>query len=275
MRQTSLVIALSVLISGCTIFPPTNDQLVQVPIIFGSLKCAFAQALVKEREPGAIRRLAGTVAAGSLTLKLVQTDSSGLNLKGKASGPFVFAFAGAGASLVPSFSTSVTRTDTITTTIDFRFLMNAENSRVCDQIEGSKRARYGFSEWLSKVIEGSNANVPYDPPGQIDQLKYSSEFAVTNTDQEGLDFDVVFLSAGITASQSRNDVQSITFTIAPPSEDNPLPTIYRRAHVGKKERPLPKDKDPAPTPKKPQPNPGSPPPTKPGVGPLKEQPKDR
>jgi hypothetical protein len=60
-------------------------------------------------------------------------------------------------------------------------------------------------------------------PGGVDSIKFSQDFAVTNTNETGVDFNLVFVSANIGGSSERNDIQNLTFTIAPVSAKNPVP----------------------------------------------------
>lgn len=225
MRLPFVLAAAAFSLSACASRTPNELSLVEVPLIIGALKCAFATALLKENEPGNIKRLEGSVAAGTLSLKLVYTNSQDFSIKGKATagGPFVFTYAGATGSILPNFSSSVVRTNTITTDIDFRYYMYATNDDVCDNVGADTQARYGFSKWLADVIAGVDANANTYPLGQLDQVKYSQEFGVVRTTKGGVDFDVVFLSGSASASSTRNDVQSLKFTIAPVSKENPLP----------------------------------------------------
>ncbi|MBX3520794.1 MAG: hypothetical protein KF835_12350 [Xanthobacteraceae bacterium] len=212
-----------VLTAACAHLHIRDSNLVSVSTIIGSLKCAFAEALLLESKKGHVERLHGRVASGTLTLKIVDEDKVGASVKAKAvaTGPFVFSFAGGTASIIPSFSTSNTRTDTIETKISFRYLLSAQNDDACDLIPEAVRAKYGFSSWLASTIAGLDFNVGVQPRGQIDQLEYTGIFGVVATDSFGLDFDVVFLSGSISDTTTRNDVQTINFKIAPISKANP------------------------------------------------------
>ncbi|RNJ43607.1 hypothetical protein B5V01_18070 [Mesorhizobium erdmanii] len=106
--------------------------------------------------------------------------------------------------------------------------MFARDTHVCDHIDTKTRAVYGFSTWLAGIIEGLDKNADADPQGQPDDIKYSSDFAVVKDNKLGVDFNVVFLSGSASAENNRNDVQSIKFTIAPQSKDNPPPDVYDR-----------------------------------------------
>lgn len=222
-RKTFYLALACLLSSGCSraIAPA---ELAKVEVIFAALKCAFASALVEERRVG-IRRLEGAVAAGTLTLKLVHT--SGTDVVGKAAaasaGPFIFAFLGNTGSITPYISREVNKTDTIKTEVPFRFLMRAKNEDVCSTLSAPQRAKIGLSDWLAKLISGMNVNIDFDPPGQVDSITFSQDFAVTEVAKGGIDFNFVFLSATMGASSVRNDVQNLTFTIAPVSAENPDP----------------------------------------------------
>jgi hypothetical protein len=72
----------------------------------------------------------------------------------------------------------------------------------------------------------------------VDKIDYSATFGVVAADNAGLDFDVVFLSASAAQNESRNDVQSIKFTIAPPEAKK-----NKHPHPGEKSPP--KDVGPA------------------------------
>jgi hypothetical protein len=206
--------------------PPRESDVVAVPAIIGSLKCAFAEALKKESGEGQIERLKGRVAAGTLTLKVVDDTKISASIKGKAAsnGPFVFSYMGGTGSILPSLGGSVQRTDTVKTTISFRYLMDAKDTSACNLIPQATRAKYGFSNWLAKTISGLDFNAKTEPVGQIDKLEYSADFAVISAGNGGLDFDVVFLGGSAGVDSTRNDLQSLAFSIAPPDkEKNPVP----------------------------------------------------
>ncbi|MBR0672902.1 hypothetical protein [Neoroseomonas soli] len=214
-------------ISGCSSSTSNHaDQLARVPIIIAALKCAFATALMEERN-SPIARINGAVASGTLSLKIVHGDGESIGARAVASagGPFVFPYAGSTGSILPSFSSGVQRTDTIQTSLDFRFLMVADDARVCDQLDESQRARLGLSEWLASVIRQANVNVGYDPPGQLDRIRFNQDFAVSNVTKGGLDFNFVFLNLTSSVSRERNDIQNLTFTIGEETRDNPAPLL--------------------------------------------------
>ncbi|MDG4898601.1 hypothetical protein P9272_34345 [Mesorhizobium sp. WSM4976] len=224
-------LALAVLLAGCATKPPTTaESLVQVPLILGALKCAFATALMKERNPDKVKVLEGQVAAGTLTLKIVYNRSKDFSLKGKAAtgGPFVFAYSGGTASILPNFSASAAETGTLTTTLPFRYYLYATNADVCNQVDAATQLKFGFSDWLAGIISGLQVNSPYSPLGQVDNVQYGADFGVTKTTKGGVDFDIVFLSGSANAASTRNDVQSISFTIGPPSKTNPAPDIWKQ-----------------------------------------------
>ncbi|WP_165053250.1 hypothetical protein [Methylocystis sp. MJC1] len=144
MRRIILVGGISLSLAGCAgVSPAPESELVAVPSIIGSLKCAFAKALVSEREPGRIERLKDRIAKVTLDLKVVDDQKTSFGLKGKATagGPFVFALGSGVASISPSFSTSVQITDTIDTTITLHYLLKADNAK---RLFG-KSAREGFA----------------------------------------------------------------------------------------------------------------------------------
>jgi len=222
-----LVFALSTALSSCGgMAPPRESDVVAVPAIIGSLKCAFAEALRREAVEGQLERLKGRVAAGTLTLKVVDDTKISASIKGKAAsnGPFVFSYMGGTGSILPSLGGSVQRTDTVKTTISFRYLLDAKDTSACNLIPEATRAKYGFSNWLAKTIAGLDFNARTEPVGQIDKLEYSADFAVINAGNGGLDFDVIFLGGSVGVDSTRNDLQSLSFTIAPPDkEKNPVP----------------------------------------------------
>ncbi|MGV1927543.1 hypothetical protein ACQZ6S_19760 [Agrobacterium tumefaciens] len=205
-----------------------DASLVQVPAIIGALKCAFAMALMTEKEKGQIKRLETTIASGTLTLNVVHKVSRDFSLQAKAvsGGPFVFSYAGGMGSLLPRFSHSNVATNTIKTEIDFRYYMWAKDADICKNVSVQANAKYGFSEWLATVISGLDANSYEYPLGQADALKYEAEFGVVAKDTAGLDFDIVFLSGSLGTENERSDVQKIKFTIAAASTDNPPPNIW-------------------------------------------------
>ncbi|WP_085031579.1 hypothetical protein [Ensifer aridi] len=205
-----------------------DSSLVQVPAIIGALKCAFATALLKEKEKGQIRRLENTIASGTLTLNVVHKVSRDFSVQAEAAagGPFVFSYAGGTGSFLPRFSHSNVATNTIKTEIDFRYYMWAKDADVCSNASVQANAKYGFSEWLAAVISGLDANSYEYPLGQADALKYEAEFGVVAKDNAGLDFDIVFLSGSAGTENERSDVQKIKFTIAAESKDNPPPDIW-------------------------------------------------
>jgi hypothetical protein len=193
---------------------------VQVAPITASLKCAFATALLAERNPGRIERLRGRIASGTLTLKIV--DDRKISAGAKPNGPFVLSAKPSLVSVIPSFGVSSEETDTVTTKIAFRYLLAATNDRACSLPE-AQGDRYGFSVWLSSIIGGLDIPARVQPSGVIESIDYTADFAVVNAGNAGLDFDVIFFSGNVGLSQTRNDVQSIAFTIAPPSKKNPPP----------------------------------------------------
>jgi hypothetical protein len=214
-------------LGGCasTMADYNQNNVAQVPVMMAALKCAFAEAALKDQQRREYPRFSNSVASGTLTLNLVHTLQQGgkISTSGGATGPLVFAFSGVPVSILPNFSNTVTKTDTIKTVISFRFLMAAHNTKVCGNLPADSRAKFGLSEWLSGVINGLDVNARFDPPGQLDKLDYSADFGVVNAVGGGVDFDFVFLKAGVAASDTRNDVQSISFAIAPISKENPAP----------------------------------------------------
>lgn len=227
MRAAMAVLLLAGVSVACGSAQETHTQQVaQVSIVVAALKCAFATALVEERASG-IRRLEGAVAAGKLTVKAVHTNGTdvGLKLVASPSGPFVFPLAGGTGNVTGSFSRGVKRTDTLTTEMPFRFILLAFDTNVCESIKESEQIRLGLSNWLSALIRGVNQNIAFDPPGQIDSIVFDQAFGVTNITKGGLDFNIVFLSLSAATSAERNDVQQLSFTIAPASEANPPPTV--------------------------------------------------
>ncbi|HWL68149.1 MAG TPA: hypothetical protein VNS22_07155 [Geminicoccus sp.] len=227
MRAIALLLIAPWVIGGCTSAQQDHVQsLAQVSVVVAALKCAFSDALMAERANG-IRRLEGAVAAGKLTFKAVHTNGreAGAKLVAAAPGPFVFPFAGGSGNITGNVSRGVTRTDTLQTEMPFRFVLYAADNRACDVIRQSDQVRYGLSEWLAALITGANQNIAYDPPGQIDAISFDQDFAVTNVTKGGLDFNLVFLSLSASVSAQRNDVQHLSFTIAPASDNNPPPTV--------------------------------------------------
>jgi hypothetical protein len=208
------------LLSGCGYQPPTQGQLVQVAPITASLKCAFATALLAEREPGRIERLKGRIASGTLTLKIV--DDRKISAGAKPQGPFVLSAKPSLVSITPSFGLSSQETDTVTTVIAFRYRLAADNDRACSLPE-AQGDRYHFSTWLASIIAGLDIPAGVQPTGVVESINYTGDFAVINTGNAGVDFDVIFFSTNLGLSQTRNDVQTIAFKIAPVSKTNPPP----------------------------------------------------
>jgi hypothetical protein len=235
-------------LAGCAhqAVPRHTDQLVAVPVVIGALKCAFAEALVRETETGQIQRLRGRVASGVLTLKIVDENKVGAGVEGQSAGPFILSFQGATGSILPSLSGSVTRTDTISTDIYFRYLLDGHDTRACDIIPKEQRDEYGFSRWLAKLVTGLDVHARVSPPGQVDKISYSSDFAVVRSGQSDVDFNIVFLSASASAAWTRNDVQSLKFTIAPKSKENPPPVPGGGSGVGPSLVPRTPLRDPPP-----------------------------
>lgn len=125
------------------------------------------------------------------------------------------------------------RTDTVKTTISFRYLLEAKDTSACDLIPKATRAKYGFSNWLAKTISGLDFNAKTEPSGQVDKLEYSADFAVISAGNGGLDFDVVFLGGSVGIDSTRNDIQSLAFIIAPPDEKtNPVPVKKSGSGLG-------------------------------------------
>ena len=225
---------LAVGLSGCGHAPTRMDsELVQVSQILGALKCAFATALMKENETGNIPSLAGQVAYGTLSLNVVYKRSADFGIKGKAvaGGPFVFSYLGQTGSILPSFSHSSQETNTIKTDINFRYYLAASDNDACGNVDARTQARYGFTEWLASIVSGLDKNAYEYPLGLTDSVIYDAQFGVVKTDKLGVDFDIVFLSGNAGQTTERNDVQSIKFTIAGPTAEQPVPNIRSEQYV--------------------------------------------
>ncbi len=229
-----IVAALAVSLTTCGHAPTRMDsELVHVSDILGALKCAFATALVKENQSGNIPSLAEQVAYGTLTLNVVYKRSAEFGIKGKAveGGPFVFSYLGGTGSILPSFSASSEETNTIKTDINFRYYLSATDSEVCGNVDAKTQARYGFTEWLASIISGLDKNAYQYPLGSTDSVVYDAQFGVLKKGKAGVDFDVVFLSGNLGRASERNDVQSIKFTIATPTTEQPAPNIWSDKYV--------------------------------------------
>lgn len=217
------------LVSGCgSSFDTTSSsEEVKVSSILVALKCAFAEALVNEHSSGTPERLRGRVAAGKLTLNIVASSSKQVSAAATNTpdGPFVFSYRGGTGSILPSFSRSRETTNTVKTVIDFRYFLEAKNTQACSLQSNQARNSYGFSRWLASTISGLDIAAPLEPRGQVDQIEYSADFAVKSESSNKIDFSVIFLSASAGSIQSRSDVQSLTFTIAPANpKTNPIPS---------------------------------------------------
>lgn len=65
----------------------------------------------------------------------------------------------------------------------------------------------------------------------MDSVVYDAQFGVVKIDKLGVDFDVVFLSGNTGQTIERKDVQSIKFTIAGPTTEQPAPNIRSEQYV--------------------------------------------
>jgi hypothetical protein len=223
MRLLALAITLAtgVSVSACGFFPmATSPDLVPIAPISASLKCAFAKALFVEQEPGHVERLRGRVVAGTLTLKVV--DDRQLSASTKTSAPYILALT-TPISISPSFSLGYHAVNTITTKINFRFLLKADNLNAC-RLPGGATDAFGFAKWLATVIAGLDLNpTRTQPTAVVESIEYDGDFAVTRSGGGGLDLSILTISPTLSASESRNDVQNITFTIAPVGPKTPAP----------------------------------------------------
>jgi len=234
MLKPLITAALSASLAACGHAPTRMDnELVRVSAILGALKCAFATALVKENRSGNVPSLAEQIAYGTLTLNMVYKRSADFGIKGKAveNGPFVFSYLGQTGSVLPSFSDSSEETNTIKTEINFRYYLAATDSDVCTDVDAKTQARYGFTEWLASVMSGLDKNAYQYPLGTADSVVYDAQFGVLKKDAAGVDFDVVFLSGDAGGDNERNDVQSIKFTIASPTNEQRAPNIWSDKYV--------------------------------------------
>jgi hypothetical protein len=201
-----------------------KSRLVAVQGIVGSIKCAFAQALAKERsDQSGFQRLEGRVVSLDLGLKIVDTTATGGSAGAKAAGPFVFAVGGGTGSILPSLSGGITRTNTIATTIKVRLGLRGTDHAVCKKLQQLQTIDYGFSLWLAGVIEGLDEYAGYRPAGLVDSITYEGSFQVVQKIDGGAKFDIVFVGGDLQASSERNDLQTIKFTIQSPSKDVPFP----------------------------------------------------
>lgn len=228
MGKRFICFACIALISGCgaSLETTSSSEEVKVSSILVALKCAFAEALVNEHRNGTPERLRGRVAAGKLTLNIVASSSNQVSAAATNApdGPFVFSYRGGTGSILPSFSRSRETTNTVKTVIDFRYLLEAKDTQACSLQSDQARNSYGFSKWLASTISGLDIAAPLEPRGQVDKIEYSADFAVKSESANKVDFSVIFLSASAGTVQSRNDVQSLTFTIAPADpKTNPRP----------------------------------------------------
>jgi len=200
----------------------SKQQLVRVPQVIGALKCAFALALEKEAAPGKRKRLAGKVADVTLILQIVDTTEGSAEVK--AIGPAVLAL-GAGGSVTPYLNGSVTKTDTVKTTIKFRLRLAHEPQypSACEATPNDVRNSFGFERWLATVIEGLEPNAVYRPAGNLDSVQYDATFGLQRKISGGAEFNVVFVSGKGGGSFDRNDTQSISFEIIPPNDKVKVP----------------------------------------------------
>jgi len=230
MKSRLLVIALlSSGTCGCATGVISSDQLVPIAPITASLKCAFAKALVNEERPGHIQRLKGRVVTGTLTLQIADDRKVGGSLG--TSGPFILAKAAIPISITPSLTASDEENDTVTTKINFRYVLTAANTYAC-QLPDAQADAYHFSDWLAQVVKGLDIPASVQPSGIVDSINYTGNFAVTTVGGGGLNFNVIFVTGSVNGSVTRNDVQTLTFTIAPASKSNPAPGPTDHGGVG-------------------------------------------
>ncbi|MER8708943.1 trypco2 family protein [Mesorhizobium sp. M0220] len=137
----------------------------------------------------------------------------------------MFAFSGGTGSVLPKFGASITRTNTVTTTIDATIGLHYRDTAVCGAIPARVRAGLGFEKWLSRSIEQLNVQAKFSPYGVVDSLQLKANFGVVKSGNAGATFDFVFLGGDVSAMQSRNDVQTIQITLQPPGDKVKYPTV--------------------------------------------------
>lgn len=233
MRGLASAVLLSMPLAACASAPQMhNAQLVKVELVIAALKCAFAQALVKERAGESYDRLWGRVASGTITLNVVDDSKYGAGIEAKPAGPFVFALGSAPGSILPHLKGTVQRTNTIRTAVDFRLGLKADSAAVCETIPDRDRQAFAFEEWLSRLVSGFDQNAGYEPYGQIDKIEYEANFAVVASSEAGAKFDVVLVGGNLSLVNERKDIQHIKFTVQGVKKDNPYPTARRFRHGG-------------------------------------------
>jgi hypothetical protein len=223
------LVSSTALLGGCVSGSETtayqvDNQLVAISEITGAIKCALALSLQSERISG-YPRLEGNVASIEYVFQVADTSTLGLNVNAEKAGPFVFAFSGGTGSILPKLGASVTKTNTVTTTIDATIGLHYRDTTVCNAIPARIRAGLGFEKWLSRSIEQLNVQARYSPYGVVNSLQLKTNFGVVKTANGGGSFDFVFLGGDASATQSRNDVQTIQMTLQPPSDKAKYPTV--------------------------------------------------
>ena len=226
MRRGVLAIMLVVL-PACATRQQSQElhvkQLIAVSDIVGSIKCAFALALDAERPEGAIKRLNGRVVDLQFIFQYVNTSNTKLDASAQKSGPFVFALSGGIGSVLPFFSGSDERSNTIITTVKARLGLEDYETNICEKVSSGVRQSYGFEHWLSTVIGGLDRNALEAPFGAVDSIVYDGSFGIVRKVGTGADFDVVFFKGRFGSELTRNDVQQIKMTVVPPRKDLALP----------------------------------------------------
>lgn len=215
-------------LSGCSHAPTEmSSSLVAVPDIIGAMKCAFATAIVDEKDEKIFKYLEGNVVSGTLDLQVLYTKSNTISMDGELStGPFVLPYATGMTNLSASFSRIGSETNTIKTQIKFRYYLWADNNDVCKRQNPHTVEKYGFSNWLGEVIAGMSKNSYEYPLGQTEAMTYETNFAVKKNYTYGGGIDIVLIKASAAQSTQREDIQGLKFTIQPISKDNPAPNIW-------------------------------------------------
>ncbi|SCB46930.1 hypothetical protein GA0061103_0040 [Rhizobium multihospitium] len=222
--------ATALMLSGCVSAERSaasfnENQGVTIADVAGSIKCAFSEALRREQgKDKRLQRLNGRVAAIELTLKVIDTSAYGGSVEAKAAGPFLVTTSTGVGSITPSIGGSRTLTNTIQTVVKYRLgLEYATEDHLCEAIAKNQKIDYGFSTWLSTLIEGLDSYALYKPAGIVDSAEYDGNFQIVRKTNGGVKFDIVFVGGDVTASADNDYTQHIKMTIQPASNAVPFP----------------------------------------------------
>lgn len=210
--RTALNAATCCALLGCATPTPPNLTPIASSRIINSVKCGLALALFKEQTSKGQKRLTGNIASLELQLKETVGQASGVAVAG------VIPFQG-GPTILPTFSASRATAWTVDSTINASYKLDATNTKVCAKAGIHNLAEpgddpLGFSKWLGLTLDDLGHVSLEKPSGVLNSVTYEAAFGVADQVGADLKLQLAFLTADVSAANSRNDLQRLKIVIS-------------------------------------------------------------